>query len=328
MIAPAARAALREALGDAVRFGVPLRRFTSLRVGGPADAVVTPADRGELSRALVACAAHAIPHCVLGGGFNTIAREGGVDGVVLVMRKLRGLALRDDGTIRAEAGVSHNTLTKLCIANGRSGLEFGAGIPGTIGGWVAMNAGIGEREVKDAIVALEVMRPDGTLVETIERDRLDFRYRGLHGLAKGAVVVAAIFATTASTPEAVRAEVDRLLARRHATQPLDAPSCGSVFKNPPGDFAGRLVEEVGLKGATAGGAQISTVHANFIVNRGDASADDVLALVERARRSVREAFGVELETEVEILGRADAPRGARGASGAGAHDERGAGGTR
>ena len=143
MIAPAARAALREALGDAVRFGVPLRRFTSLRVGGPADAVVTPADRGELSRALVACAAHAIPHCVLGGGFNTIAREGGVDGVVLVMRKLRGLALRDDGTIRAEAGVSHNTLTKLCIANGRSGLEFGAGIPGTIGGWVAMNHAVG-----------------------------------------------------------------------------------------------------------------------------------------------------------------------------------------
>lgn len=315
MIAPTARAALRDALGDAVRFGVPLRRLVSLRVGGDADAIVTPADRGELSRALVACAAHGIPHRVLGGGFNTIAREGGVTGVVLVMRKLRGLALREDGTIRAEAGVSHNSLMKLCIASGRSGLEFGAGIPGTVGGWVAMNAGIGEREVKDVLVALEVMRPDGTLVETFERAQLDFQYRALRGLARGSVIVAAIFATSASTSEAVSAEIDRLLARRRASQPIDVPSCGSVFKNPPGDFAGRLVEQVGLKGATQGGAQISPVHANFIVNRGEASADDVIALIERARKSVRDAFGIELETEVEILGVDAPPRAARRAGG-------------
>jgi UDP-N-acetylmuramate dehydrogenase len=318
VISPAGRTALREALGDAVRFNVPMKRHVSLRVGGNADAMVTPTDRGELSRTLTVCAAHGIPHHILGAGFNTLVRDGGVDGVVLQMRKLRGLALRDDGTIRAEAGVSHNTLTKLCIREGRSGLEFGAGIPGTVGGWVAMNAGIGgadAREVKDAIVALEVMKADGSEVETIPREALAFRYRGLDGLDRGAVIVAAIFATSASTPEAVGAEVDRLLAQRQRTQPLDVPSCGSVFQNPEGDHAGRLIEDVGLKGARCGDAQISPVHANFIANTGHAKSSDVLELIERARTSVRAAHGIELETEVKILGRdARSSGGAAGAS--------------
>lgn len=303
MISPAGRTALRDALGEAIRFNVPMKRHVSLRVGGPADAMVTPKDRGELSRALKACAAHGIPHHILGTGFNTFVRDGGIAGLVVQMRKLRGLELREDGTIRAEAGVSHNTLTKLCIQEGRSGLEFGAGIPGSIGGWVAMNAGIGEHEVKDVAVALEVMKSDGDDVVTIERAALQFEYRTLRGLAPGAVVVAAIFATTESTTEAVQAEVDRLLAHRQKTQPLDVPSCGSVFKNPEGDFAGRLIENVGLKGAKSGGAQISPVHANFITTTGNASAQEVLELIERAQSSVRQAHGIELETEVKIVGR-------------------------
>ena len=303
MISPAGRTALRDALGDAIRFNVPMKRHVSLRVGGPADAMVTPKDRGELSRALTVCAAQGIPHYTLGTGFNTFVRDAGVDGLIVQMRKLRGLDLREDGTIRAEAGVSHNTLTKLCIQQGRSGLEFGAGIPGSIGGWVAMNAGIGEREMKDAILALEVMKSDGSDVFTVERAALHFEYRALRKLEPGSVIVAAIFATTESTTEAVQAEVDRLLAHRQKTQPLDVPSCGSVFKNPEGDFAGRLIENVGLKGAESGDAQISPVHANFIANTGKASATEVLELIERAQSSVREAHGIELETEVKIVGR-------------------------
>lgn len=305
MISPAGRAALRDTLGDAIRFNVPMKRHVSLRVGGPADAMVTPKDRGELSRALTVCASHDIPHLILGTGFNTFVRDAGIDGLVLQMRKLRGLELRDDGTIRAEAGVSHSTLTKLCIQEGRTGLEFGAGIPGSIGGWVAMNAGIGDREVKDVVVTLEVMQPDGSDVIGVDRAALNFDYRALRGLEPGSVIVAAIFATEESTTEAVQTEVDRLLALRHKTQPLDVPSCGSVFKNPQGDFAGRLIEDVGLKGAKAGGAQISPVHANFIANVGGATAADVLALIERARTRVQQRCGVTLRTEVHVMGRTE-----------------------
>ena len=303
MMGPEARAALRDALGDVVRFKVPMKRHTSLRVGGPADALVTPTHRGELSRALAVCAAHAIPATVLGGGFNTLVLDGGVDGVVLLLRRLRDLELRDDGRIRASCGVSHASLTRLCIEQGRSGLEFGAGIPGTVGGWVAMNAGTREREVQDAIVEIEVMRADGSDVLVVPRDQLAFEYRALRGLEPGGVVLAATFETTASTSEAVQAEVDRMLAARRGSQPLDVPSCGSVFKNPPGDHAGRLIDTVGMKGATAGDAQISPVHANFIANLGSATAADLLELIERARNSVQTATGIELETEVKITGR-------------------------
>lgn len=309
MIASEARAALRESLGDAIRFNVPMKRHVSLRVGGPADALVTPTHRGELARALVVCAAHGIPYTVLGAGFNTIALDNGIDGVVLQMRRLRALELRPDGSLRAECGVSHATLTKHCIEHGRSGLEFGAGIPGTIGGWVAMNAGIGEREVEDALLGIELMCVDGSDIETLGRSDLHFEYRALRDLERGGVIVAAVFETSEASPDAVRAEVDRQLAHRQRTQPLDVPSCGSVFKNPEGDHAGRLIEAAGLKGQMLGGAEISSVHANFIVNRGDASAADVLGLIEQARETVRSASGIELETEVKIVGRDPAARG-------------------
>ncbi len=302
MISDAARAALVEALGERVRFDVPLARHTSLRVGGPADALAAPASRDELARVLAVCAEHGVPRLVLGAGFNTLVLDGGLDGVALQLSRLRRLE-QEDGGLRAEAGVSHHRLTRFCVERGLSGLEFGAGIPGTVGGWAAMNAGIGTREVKDALRALEVMRPDGDAVEWLGRETLIFRYRGLEGPQPGAVIVSVLFAVSHSTPEAVQAHVDRLLARRAETQPLDLPSCGSVFKNPPGDFAGRLIEAAGLKGERIGGAEISRVHANFIVTRPGARAADVLALIERARDAVRARSGIELETEVRIVGR-------------------------
>lgn len=311
MIAAEARAALREALGDVVRFQVPMKRHVSLGVGGLADALVTPTDRGELSRALAVCAAHDITHTVLGSGFNTFVLDGGIDGVVLQMRRMRALALREDGTLRAECGVSHATITKHCIQNGRSGLEFGAGIPGTVGGWVAMNAGIGEREMKDAIAGIELMLADGSDVVTRSRNELKFEYRALVGVEPGSVIVAAVFETSESSADAVQAEVDRLLAHRQKTQPLDVPSCGSVFKNPPDDHAGRLIEEAGLKGDSVGGAEISSLHANFIANRGTATAADVLSLIEYVRETVRRKNGVDLETEVKIVGREPLGQGER-----------------
>ena len=159
VIPHAARAELEEALGDRVRFDAPLARHTSLRVGGPADALATPADRGDLARLLAICARYRLPHLALGAGFNTLALDAGVEGVVIQLGRLRRLEERPGGTLRAEAGVSHNQLVKFCIRHGFSGLEFGAGIPGTVGGWIAMNAGIPSREVQHVVRELEVMAP-------------------------------------------------------------------------------------------------------------------------------------------------------------------------
>jgi len=304
MIPEAARKALEARLEERVRFDVPMSRHTSLRVGGPADALAMPADRAELRDLLRLCADHDLPRTVLGAGFNMLVRDGGLDGVVICLKKLRRLEARPGPSVWAEAGVSHASITRFCVDRGFAGLEFGAGIPGTIGGWIVMNAGIGVREQKDVVREIEIVSADGGSERRIPRAELDFRYRELAGLPAGSVVVAAVFDVTTSTPELVKAEVDRLLARRQATQPLDVPSCGSVFRNPEGDYAGRLIERAGLSGERIGGAQISPVHANFIANVGGATASDVLALIERARDRVREASGITLETEVRVMGRA------------------------
>jgi UDP-N-acetylmuramate dehydrogenase len=244
-----------------------------------------------------------VTHTMIGAGFNTLVLDEGIDGVVIQMSRFRLLEERPGGVLRAEAGVSHASLTRFCVRRGLSGLEFGAGIPGTVGGWVAMNAGIPARELVDVVREVEIVSPTGRHRTHVGRDSLHFRYRALRGLSPGSVIVSVLLAVTPCESDAVAAEVDRMLAKRSGSQPLDVPSCGSVFKNPPGDHAGRLIECAGLKGHRHGGAQISPVHANFIANTGGASATDVMALIRLARERVRETAGVELETEVQILGR-------------------------
>ena len=306
MIPASARRELEAALGPRVRFDAPMSRFTSLRVGGPADAFAEPADRAELLGVLRLCAAHRLPHTLLGAGFNTLCLDGRLTGVVIHLGRLRRLEERPGRLLRAEAGVSHSQVTRFCTARGFAGLEFAAGIPGTLGGWVAMNAGIPGRELGDVVRELEIASPTGSRLRHLPRERLSFRYRALRGLAPGSVVISALLAVELSTPQAVRAAVDRLLERRARTQPLDVPSFGSVFKNPQGDHAGRLIESAGLKGRRIGGAEISPVHANFIANVGRATARDVLALMDEARSAVLAASGRRLEPEVRIVG-SDAP---------------------
>jgi len=304
VIAPGLRDALEELLGDGVRFDVPLSRLTSLRVGGPADAVAAPRDRRELLELLRLLARARTAHHVVGGGFNTLACDAPLAGVVIQLSRFRRLEERPGGALRVEAGVSHSQLARFCVDRGLAGLEFGAGIPGSVGGWIAMNAGIPGREVADALLELEVASPTGRCLSRLRRDALRFVYRSVRGLARGSVIVSGLFAVTPSTREAVRDAVGALLARRAETQPLNVPSCGSVFKNPPGDFAGRLIEAAGLKGHRVGGAQISPVHANFIANTGGATAGDVLELIRLAQRRVREHSGARLEREVRIVGEA------------------------
>ena len=302
MIEDAARRALQTCLDDRIEFDVPLARHTSLRIGGPADAIATPADRAQLRELLAICEEHALPTMVLGGGFNVLVREGGVRGVVLRLKKLRRIERTGPNLISVEAGASHATITRYCVEHALTGLEFGAGIPGTLGGWIAMNAGIGVREMKDVVFDIDVLDRTGRDLRTLAHDQLDFRYRGLRGLEPGSVIVAARLQIEESERAKVQSEVDRLLAHRQASQPIDIPSCGSVFRNPPGHFAGQLIEATGLKGEREGAAEISSVHANFIVNHGGATASDVIRLIERARARVAEETGIRLETEVKLLG--------------------------
>lgn len=302
MIPAPAREALRQALGGAIRFDAETRRLTSLGVGGPADALATPGDRQALARLLALCADHGVPCRPIGRGFNLLVHDAGVDGVLLLLSLFKVLEERE-GHVFAEAGVSHTRLTRFCRERGLAGLEFGAGIPGNLGGWVAMNAGIGDREVKDVVREIEIVSSDGKGPRSVGRADLEFVYRSLRSLAPGDVVVSALLAVEPSTPQKVAARIDELLERRRATQPLDVPSCGSVFKNPPGGYAGQLIEEAGLKGAREGGVMISPQHANFMVNTGGATTGDVLALIERAQDEVRRQTGIELETEVRIIGR-------------------------
>lgn len=302
MIEDSARRELEDALTDRVEFDVPMSRHTSLRIGGPADAIVTPSDREELRQALGICDEYALPTTVIGAGFNVLVREGGIRGVVLRLKKLRRIERLGSSLISVEAGASHATITRYCIKHALTGLEFGAGIPGSLGGWIAMNAGIGVREMKDVVFDIDLLDRTGKQTSQITRDELDFQYRSLRGIEPGSIIIAARLQIEESEQAKVQSEIDRLLAHRQASQPIDIPSCGSVFRNPSDHFAGQLIEQAGLKGAREGAAEISSVHANFIVNHGGATATDVLRLIERARTKVTEETGIQLETEVQILG--------------------------
>jgi UDP-N-acetylmuramate dehydrogenase len=302
VISPALRAELGALLGERIRFDAALSRYTSLRVGGPAAAVAAPADRWELAALLRLCAARGLRHVAIGGGFNSLARDTGLDAVVIHLRHFRRLEERPGYLLRADAGVSHSQVLNFCARRGFGGLEFAAGIPGTVGGWVAMNAGVPARDVSQVLVEVEVLSPCGRQRRHIPREQLRLRYRELRGLAKGSLIVSALLAVTKRPAAEVRAEIERRLTERARKQPLDVPSCGSVFVNPRGDYAGRLIESVGLKGHRIGGAQISPVHANFIANLGGARAADVLELIALAQREVERATGIRLEREVRMMG--------------------------
>ncbi len=217
------------------------------------------------------------------------------------MQELRTLECDEAGGVLAESGASHSRVTRFCAEQGRSGLEFAVGIPGTVGGWLAMNAGIGSREMKDVVERIELMDFTTGHVQELDAEQLSFRYRALE-LPAQTVLLSARFRTQPDEREQIRARMSQFLAERRETQPVDRLSCGSVFKNPPDDYAGRLIESAGLKGRRVGGAEISTIHANFIVNRGGATTADVLRLVDQARTEVLRQFGIQLEPEVRVLG--------------------------
>ncbi len=300
----------RQILGeDTLAEHVPLAEYTTLRVGGPADVLAMPT-RSERLAALVADAhAHGVPVTILGGGSNVLVLDGGIRGLVVLNRCRRTRVFTDeDGEPRAwaEAGASLAGLARALIREGLDGLTWAVSIPGTVGGAVVGNAGAHGGAIADVLESATLLFEDGSTREVPASD-LAYAYRTSRlkeARERGEpfpVVLAATFRLRRVDPHALRARADEFLAHRRRTQPVEA-SAGSIFRNPSGDYAGRLIDVAGLKGARVGGAMISPLHGNFIVNVGGARARDVLALIRLARERVREQFGVDLETEILILG--------------------------
>ncbi|MEW6220079.1 MAG: UDP-N-acetylmuramate dehydrogenase [Thermodesulfobacteriota bacterium] len=286
--------------------GFPLARLTSLRVGGPAEALLFPASLGALAAALAWCRRHAVPWQILGRGTNVLVADQGLAGLSLVLgRRLGGIHLVGAGggqaLVQVGAGCSLARLVAWTASQGLAGLEWAAGIPGSVGGAVAMNAGAWGKEMSEVLAEVLLADAGGGAVGRLAAGRLAFAYRRTR-LPAGAVVGGALIRLRPDEPAAIAARLGQVRRQRQERQPQDLPSAGSFFKNPPGQAAGRLIEAAGLKGRCQGGAQVSPRHANFLVNTGHAQAQDFLDLMTFIQATVLKASGVWLEPEVRILG--------------------------
>ena len=281
-----------------------LARYTSWRTGGRAELLYRPAGRDDLA-AFVRQLPAATPLFVLGLGSNTLVRDGGVRGAVVVLHDPGAALTVADGLVYAEAGVASPKVARLAAKLGCQGAEFLAGVPGTIGGALAMNAGCYGGETWNHVARVEVLGRDGRFTVRTPADyAIGYRsVRRADGAAADGIFTAVWLSFPPGDAVRARARIKELLAQRIATQPLSLPNAGSVFRNPPGDHAARLIEAAGLKGHASGGARVSELHANFIVNPGgQARAADIEALSAHVRDTVRERFGVTLEAEVRIVG--------------------------
>ena len=278
----------------------PMARHTTFRVGGPADVLFMPEGADQLIAALEAARSAGVPAHVIGNGSNLIVRDGGVRGLVIAIGEGMSEIARRGDTVEAQAGAALARVAAFAQAEGLAGLEFASGIPGTLGGGCAMNAGAYGGQLSDVLIDAQVLL-DGA-VRTLSRDDMQMGYRTSLPLRTGGIVLSARFALTPDAPEAIAARMRELNARRRDKQPLNLPSAGSTFKRPEGHFAGALIEQAGLKGFSVGGAQVSEKHAGFIVNTGGATASDVLALIAAVQEAVKARSGIWLETEVRVLG--------------------------
>jgi UDP-N-acetylmuramate dehydrogenase len=290
-------------LSEGIGFNYPMDRYTTFRVGGKAEAVCFPSELTLLRQTVSYLHDEGIPCLIAGKGSNLLVRDGGIKGVVIILKGSLAAVERcgaGDNILLAGGGLAIAELLSYCGVNGLTGLEFLAGIPGSAGGAVFMNAGAFGKEIGDMVQEIRLMTGTGDL-KTMPGSQLCFSYRR-SSLPEGSVIHGIIFNLNTDRQEKVSGRIAEYLKERRQRQPLDMPSAGSVFRNPPGDYAGRLIEKAGLKGKRIGGAMISQKHANFIVNTGGAKAEEIIALIDLARDKVKEETEIILETEIRIVG--------------------------
>lgn len=279
----------------------PLHRYTYTRTGGLADLVCFPKTKDELSELLKWFYKYHIPVTILGNASNLIIRDGGLEGAVVLLSEMRSVQINQQHMI-AQAGLTLMELTQAAKDAHLTGLEFACGIPGSVGGAVYMNAGAYGGEIKDVVSYVDVMTQKGEL-KRLTKDLLQFSYRHSVLQETGDVVVEVCFQLHVGNREEIEQRMDELTHLRESKQPLEYPSCGSVFKRPEGYFAGKLIQDAGLQGYQIGGVQVSTKHAGFMVNVDNGTASDYIRLIEHVQSCVQEKFGVHLEPEVRIIGR-------------------------
>jgi UDP-N-acetylmuramate dehydrogenase len=289
---------IRRVVRGRIALNEPLGPYTWMKVGGPADCYIEPADRKDLVDLVAVLTAQRVPHLLLGRGSNMLVSDDGFRGVVINLESGLTSIRRENGDVIAEAGVRLTKFVDFCVQQGLAGVEMLAGIPGSVGGGIAMNAGAHGGEVADHCVAVEVL--EGGVTRWIPKEQCGFRYR--HSDFEGRVIMAGRWRLSSGDVEALIRRRKELIQKRNATQPLDLPNLGSMFKNPPGTYAAKLIEEAGLKGKKVGGIQVSEKHANFMVNLGNGTAADVVQLIDLVKRTVYQHAGIHLELEVRLIG--------------------------
>ena len=286
-----------------IKVGEEMRKHTSFRVGGPAACFVTPAEDKELAAVIKVCRQEEIPFFILGNGSNLLVGDKGFDGVVISMDSFLGCNVNHEtGVMKAGAGISLAKLAQEAYKASLTGFEFAAGIPGTLGGAVVMNAGAYGSEMKEVLRGIKVVTGEGEIKE-ISACELSLGYRTSSIITRQYIVLEATIRLKEGDPVSIKNRMDELTRRRKEKQPLEYPSAGSTFKRPEGHFAGKLIEEAGLRGFSVGGAQVSEKHCGFVINKDQATAADILALCEEIKNRVYKNSGVKLEMEVKTLGK-------------------------
>ena len=288
-----------------VKFRKPLQDKTYFGLGGPAEVFIVPRTTEDLKAISILCSREGLPIYILGNGTNVLVKDRGISGVVVSLREhfnqLKFLGeSRREVRLQVEAGLGISSLLGLSIREGLSGLEFAAGLPGSLGGGVMMNAGLTDKTIGHLINEVTLMNREGNVYQ-LTRDELVFNYRSTN-IPPGDIVLAAEISLRKGDRQEIKNEVYRYYQRRKTTQPLRTLNAGCIFKNPPGDSAGRIIDSLGLKGFTIGRAQISLIHANFIINQGGATAAQVIGLIDYIRSRVLDELGINLELEIQILG--------------------------
>lgn len=279
----------------------PMSAHTTFRIGGPARYYMIPENAGQVSKCMAFAMKMELPYVIVGKGSNVLFCDEGYPGVVIeVGRSMADIETSGDGHIRAGAGAGLGALAAAAAKQSLSGLEFASGIPGTVGGAVVMNAGAYGGEIKDCIKSAKVLNEEGAVLE-LSRDEMELGYRSSVIQIRGYIVTEAVFQLHEGNKEDILGRMSELNAKRREKQPLDYPSAGSTFKRPEGYFAGKLIEDAGLRGFQVGDAQVSEKHCGFVINRGKATAADVMGLMEEVQKRVFETSGVRLEPEVKII---------------------------
>lgn len=279
----------------------PLSRHTTFRVGGDADYFVLPQNAEEISELVALCRRMEMPYYILGNGSNLLVSDKGYRGVIIQIYKNMSAIQVSGEMIRAQAGALLSKVGNVALEAGLTGFEFAAGIPGTVGGAVVMNAGAYGGEMKDILHQVTVLTPEGEM-KTLKKEDLELGYRTSVIARENYIALEAEYHLQKGDKAAIRSRMDELKEQRTSKQPLEYPSAGSTFKRPEGYFAGKLIQDAGLRGFQVGGAQVSEKHCGFVINKGDATASDIVTLMEQISEKVQNEFGVKLEPEVKRLG--------------------------